>query len=149
MRWTAMLLGGLFAMTPLHAQVYEAAPGPYADIVADGAAKAQIVLPAEPTFLEDFAARELQSYVERISGATLPIVAEEDAAGGGFSFVLGATNAADAAGIVPDEDAMGRDGFTMRSEGDALVIRGRNDLGTLFGVYELLERHLGVRWYMP
>lgn len=136
-------------MTPTDARLYEPAPDPQAAIVTESAAVARILVSAEPSFLEDFAARELQDYILRISGASLPIVVEGEASADCFALAIGATNAADAAGIVPDERVMGRDGFTMRSDGEALVIRGSNDLGTLFGVYELLERHFGVRWYMP
>lgn len=149
MRRVIMLLGGLVVMAHADAALYEEAPGPRAEIVSEGVSAAQIVVPEEPTFLEDFAARELQAYVQRISGAELPIVGEGEADGDTFAISLGSTQSAEAAGIVPDEDTMGRDGFTMRSVDGGLIIRGRNDLGTLFGVYELLERHFGVRWYMP
>ncbi len=154
MRWMAVLMGGLATMTAVHGQavqgqLYKAAPGPHVQIVTDGSPAAQIVLPEAPTFLEEFAANELQDYVRRISGAELLVVGEEHADADSFTIALGSTNAAEAAGIEPDEETMGRDGFSMRSVGGALVIRGRNDLGTVFGVYELLERHFGVRWYMP
>jgi hypothetical protein len=52
-------------------------------------------------------------------------------------------------GIVPDEPATGRDGFMLRSVPNGLAVIGRNELGTLFGVYELLERYFDVRWFMP
>lgn len=39
-------------------------------------------------------------------------------------------------------------GEAVRSIPGGLIVLGRNDLGTLFGVYELLERYFDVRWFM-
>jgi hypothetical protein len=141
--------------------LYEPAREPFVDIVASGKAQARIVIPRNSTFLNEFAAAELQGFVERISGARLAIVKEGNGAGL-YSFFLGRTQkaavarqrrarplGASGARIEPDESLMGRDGFVLRSVPGGLVILGGNDRGTLFGVYELLERYFDVRWFMP
>lgn len=51
------------------------------DLVRDGGANSEIVLSATPARMTRFAASELQSYVERISGAKLPIVTEPSGEG--------------------------------------------------------------------
>jgi len=145
----AMLLGGLLLMTAATAALYEPAEEPFVDLVADGRPQAQIVTPDAPTDLEQFAASELQAYFEKMSGVGLPICKEGDDETAPYSFFLGMTRAAAQAGVTPDEQTMGRDGFELRSVPAGLVVLGRGDLGTLFGVYELLEHYFGVRWFMP
>jgi hypothetical protein len=142
-------LGGVLVMQSASAGLFKAPCGPFADVVRAGLPKAQIVLPAQSSYLEQFAAAELQTYLARISGAKLPVLAESEADGASFAFFLGNTRKAATAGVTPDEQRMGRDGFALRSVPGGLIVLGRNDLGTLFGVYELLERHFDVRWFMP
>ena len=129
--------------------LYPAPPGPFTQIARKGHPAAQIILPAQPTELETFAASELQNYLARISDAKLPIVKEGERTAHRRSIFLGRTAKAAAAGVVPAEAVMGRDGFTIRSVSGGLIVQGRNDLGTLFGICELLERQFDVRWFMP
>jgi hypothetical protein len=145
----AWFLGGVLILPSATAALYERQSGPFAHIVLSGQAKAQIVIPEEPSYLEECAATELQTYLAKESGAKLLVVKEGKAGVARFSFFLGATRKASTAGVVPDERRMGRDGFALRSVPDGLIVLGRNDLGTLFGVYELLERCFDVRWFMP
>jgi hypothetical protein len=142
-------LGGILAMGTACAALYPPAGKPFVEIASAGQANAQIVTPAEPTYLEGFAASELQGYLERISGARMPIVKEGARSELAYSFFVGATQRAAKARIKPDERTMGRDGFVLRSVRGGLIVFGRNDLGTVFGVYELLERYFDVRWFMP
>lgn len=71
---------------------------------------------------------------------------------------VGMTKAARRQGIVAEE--LPPEAFVMRSVGTDLIVVGEEDegdpvspknskSGTLFGVYELLERSLGVRWLWP
>lgn len=46
-------------------------------------------------------------------------------------------------------DGLDVDGYVISPYEDTLTIVGPSDWGTRYGVYELLERHLGVRWLMP
>lgn len=145
----AMALGGVLTLGTATAALYEPAEGPFVEIAANGQPKAQIVLPAEPTYLEEFAAAELQGCLARISGAKLPIVKDGEKRESAYSFFLGTTQKTAQVSIQANEETMGRDGFELRSLPRGLIVFGRTDLGTLFGVYELLERHFDVRWFMP
>lgn len=138
----------LLAATAHAAQLYPPAPPPYHTLVADGVPKAVIVLPQEASRIERFAAAELQQYIAKISGIELPIVAE-GAVTRGYRIFVGNTRALRSSKLRLNADNAGRDGFALLSNAHRLIIAGRGDLGTLFGVYELLERHLGVRWFMP
>ena len=131
------------------AALYESESTPFVEIVGGGKTRAQIVTPIEPTYLEQFAATELQSYLKKISGVQIAIIKETDCGKLPYSFFIGATKKAAEVGIEASEEAMGRDGFELRSIADGIIIRGRVDLGTVFGVYELLERYFDVRWFMP
>ena len=131
------------------AELYEPAGEPFVAVVVAGQPQAQIVVPARPASLEEFAASELQAYLARISGAELPVVEESQRDATQFAFFLGNTRKSKKSGIVASEKTMGRDGFALQSVENGLIVLGRNDLGTLFGVYELLERYFDVRWFMP
>ena len=135
--------------------------------VREGEARAVIVASTDVPPLARFAARELQAYVKRATAAELPIVADLPA-DGTASLVVGNGSAARSLGV--SADGLPWDGFVCKSCGPHLVILGRDDptadpesdlpkiagihkykvqMATVFGVYEFLERYLGVRWYLP
>ncbi len=129
--------------------LYEPATGPFVVLVKSGKPKSLIIIPAEPTFVEEYAASELQKYFEGISGVKVPISRENGTGYNVYSIYIGKTRKLTEAGIRMDEEKMGRDGFEIKSLPDGLIIVGKNDLGTVFGIYELLERYFDVRWFMP
>jgi len=99
------------------------------------------------------AAADLQLYVEKITGAKLAIVSDEEKTSGA-RILVGSSAATEAlkVAIPTGRTAAGRDeGFVIVASGDNLVLAG-NDTdpyhGTEYAVYEFLERQ-GVRWFMP
>ncbi len=141
----AVLLFGPIAPGAL----YQPASEPFTTIAAEGQTRAQIIVPDRPAYLEQFAASELQAVFEKISGVKLPVLEESQQNDAVYCILLGNTQKSKNLGISLDEETAGRDGFTLRSIPNGLVVVGRNDLGTLFGVYELVERYFDVRWFMP
>ncbi|MFQ5809398.1 MAG: DUF4838 domain-containing protein, partial [Armatimonadota bacterium] len=125
---------------------YPPMKGPFHPLVEDGRAAACIVLPDEASDVEEFAAAELAGYIERISGARLLVC--RGAPPEGYPVLLGRA-AVRRERDTRDLAALGPDGFVIRSSAKRLLIAGGSDLGTLFGVYHLLEKYLGVRWFMP
>lgn len=127
-------------------------------VVTDGRAQAVIVTAARPLPVARYAAEELAWHIERATGVALPIVSEDvvPAEPAGRIYV-GATEAAAEAGI--DAAALEGEETVMRTAGNALFIVGQDEdgdplandtnAGTLWGVYELLERELGVVWMWP
>jgi hypothetical protein len=132
-----------------------------------GQSRYTIVLPKEAIPAERYAAEELQRYMERMSGAKLAIVTD-DAAPGSHEIWLGdnahlraglpgSSGAEPQSSATPGQDrpkaidfaALGRDGFTLRTAGNHLLIAGGRPRGTLNGVYVLLEEKWGVRWFAP
>jgi hypothetical protein len=131
------------------------------DLVLDGRAAAAIVVPDDPLPVVKAAAEELRYHVERASGARLSVIREAEATGKGPRVLLGACRAARELGIPPK--TITPNGFVIRCVGDRLFLAGddspgepfwvqhgnRTRVGTLFAVYEFLQRQLGVRWLWP
>jgi hypothetical protein len=51
--------------------------------------------------------------------------------------------------ISVDFQRLGAEGYVLLTKGKHLVIAGGEPRGTLYGVYGLLEDHLGCRWFTP
>lgn len=127
-------------------------------LVRDGEPRAAIVIPDEPLASERFAAEELQTYLERMSGARLEIRPESHRSAGA-AITVGATS--DVPDHLMDELAVEECVIRTVSPRHLMIVGGREppivdskgkswvrDRGTLYGVYELLHM-LGVRWYDP
>ena len=112
-------------------------------IVEDGASDYVIVTADDADECIMTAVNELQTYVEKISGAKLDYVNESSFAGG-KAIILGNTDIASA-----DTSGLKEDGFRLYSDGEHFVISGSTSRGTLYGVYTFLEEYLGVRWFTP
>jgi hypothetical protein len=96
---------------------------------------------------EKLAAEELQSVIEKISGARLSIVrAEKFEVPEGPAILLGATLAR-RANLGRRLDKLADDGLICTVKGSSLILTGRRARGTLYAVYTFLES-LGCRWVM-
>ena len=152
------LLAALAALPAGAAPAAEQAEG--IPLVKDGQPNAVIVTPGEPNAVVRYAAQELNYHLARATGAKLPVVAEGAIPPGAAAVrvYLGDTRAARAAGI-DSAGSLPAETFVLRARDNALIIAGRDaegdpldrdtPAGTLFGVYEWLERDLGVRWMWP
>ena len=138
----AVLLPGRIAV----AQEKKEKQQPTVALVVDGRARATIVLPDKPGKPLVFAAKQLQQYVQKISGALLPIASEQDKVSGNRILLWPKGTPAEAGLAVPED--LGEEEYLISTTGSDLVIGGGSDLGTFFGVCGLLEDHLGVRWYV-
>ncbi len=129
-------------------------------LVQDGTVKTVVVTSDDPSRVAVYAAEEFVRHVEMATGKRLDVVAESQVPEGYASRVLiGSTRAATEAGITVDE--LAHDAFILRTVGNDLYILGResksfsplsrwnNFSGTMYGVTEVLERFLGVRWLWP
>lgn len=108
-------------------------------LVRAGRALGVIVAPGDPAGLE------LQEYLRRVTGAVVPIVAKSPRGRPSVHIgVVGQPPVAGWSGVAPP-----RDGFVIDPRGRDLFIVGGDARGALYGVYDLLETELGVRWFMP
>lgn len=150
-RWPTIV--ALCVLGLVSALVAHTAPGAELTLVEGGRSKATIVIAADAGEKVKSAAGELQAYLEKISGAKLPIVTDGQNPSGTLVLV-GKSRLTDAVGVkTPSGLTGGRrdEGFVIAAKGDRLVLAGNNDgpyHGTQYAVYDLL-RSLGVRWFMP
>ena len=105
-----------------------------------------IILPESPSPVENYAAETLAKYLEKITGRAYRIVQSAVPQKGGIC--IGPELAAKGLGKLPplsDEGSLGQ------SRGGTLFLTGpaENARGTLYAVYEFLERECGVRFYTP
>lgn len=136
-------------------------------IVTNGAPAATIVVPAAPGPAW-FAAGELREHVRAITGAELPVV-KDGAPVEGTRIEIGDTAAARAAGL--GSALFKEQEYAIAFRGNVLFLAGADPalnaaqtnspldftkrpgwytpMGSLYAVYDLLERYCGVRWYFP
>lgn len=125
----------------------------------------EIVVAADAPKTVRFAAEEMQALLSQAFGESVPLVGSPTK--GKRGIFLGDSAAARAAGI--DVARLPRDGYRIKTAKNAVFIAGRDDpgvdafaraksdgvsnlyyeRGTLFGVYEFLERFAGMRFYFP
>lgn len=117
-------------------------------LAAGGATSYRIVVAADASLPTRHAAEELRAFLGKISGADFPIVAD-DAPRGPAEILVGDSAHLRALDAAVDFAALGREGYVLRTLGRHLVIAGGEPRGTLYGVYGLLEDHLGCRWFTP
>ena len=108
-------------------------------------AATMLVTPDQPTENETAAADLLQTYLRRAFAgqAGFEIVRESQAPAAGTRVLLGATRGA------PDIQGVYRDGFVISAGGNQVAIRGGGDPGTFYGASRFLDRHAGIRFYLP
>ena len=130
-------------------------------VVEDGENRAVIVAATGESHAQQ-AAAAIQNYVEKISGATIPVFEEgqeQPAAAARVTLYIGHTEAAKNAGIdIPAghdptirADAFEEEGYVLKTVGNDIFIGGNSDgsyRGTIYGAYAFLEK-LGCRWYFP
>lgn len=119
------------------------------NIVKNAKAVCSVVLPASPTPREALAAEELVEYIRKISGVTLPLSDQ-----GENKIIIGEPKRNPFAASVmtqDDFDALvpGPEGFIIDIREHTLLLAGSSgnaleqERGTLYAVYEFLERFLG------
>ncbi len=96
---------------------------------------------------QKYAAEELQTYMEKLTG-TKPQIVTDDTPLPKQAILIGETRyTAKLIGDKANVADLGDDGFRLKTAGPHLVILGGPVRGTLYGVYEILERFGGCRWY--
>ena len=141
-------------------------------LVKAGEPRADIILAKQPTRSAQLAARELQTHLRLISGATLPIHRTGEAVSDDrLPIFVGESAATRLRGLTSHDFSVQQ--RLVRVNEKRIILLGRDDpdrgrityekngawpgfragtcfyrLGTLDAVYDALERFCGVRWYM-
>jgi len=117
-------------------------------VALDGRAQTRIVVAENASVSTRYAAEELGRFLGQITGAEIPI-ANDSGDMGEAEIIVGDNAHLRTLGTGIDLSGLGKEGYVLRSVGRHLVIAGGEPRGTLYGVYGLLEEHLGCRWFMP
>ena len=115
-------------------------------LLRGGKSNSQIVVSAEASSSEQTAARELQQYIQQVSGVELPVTSDLKVRG--RSIYVG-YNERVAALTGAQKPAKDDESFTYRTVGHNLLIWGGSQRGSMYGVFTFLERELGIHWLTP
>ena len=113
-------------------------------IAKDKESVLSVVIPAKASKVERTAAEELCLYLQKATGAVLPVVSEEAVSGN--AIYVGHTRYA--AAIAPL--CTGEEQWYIRAHNGNLVISGGRtpvERGLIYGVFHFLEDILGIRWW--
>ena len=117
-------------------------------LVKNGRSTATIVISSAASEAEQYAANELQKYIEKMSSAKLPLQTDAETAPGNLIFVGNSQSDFLKKNNIVIADALGEQDFVIRTVGNKLLLVGGGDWGTVYAVYAFLET-LGCRWFMP
>ncbi len=114
-------------------------------LTRDGEGKCTIVTGKDATEAEKYAADELQTHIKQMSGCKLELKT------GGICetpmILVGPSEALDKVEPELELESMGKEELVIRTKGPHLILAGGRPRGTLYAVYEFLEKYLGCRWY--
>lgn len=130
-------------------------------IVENKKAKAIVVIADDPSRMASYAAEEFVLHVKKATGVQLSIVPESKVKKQKQDKIfIGNSKSVSDQNI--DTEKLGPDVFVLKTKGNNLYVAGKEKKeadpmdeekhslsGTLFGVYELLERYLHVKWLWP
>ena len=113
-------------------------------LVNDGQSEHTIVIATNSLPSQHYAAQELQTLLEQISGAKFLL---SDRPTEGPMILVGPSDTLNK--LLPDieYETLGEEGLVMTTVGPHLVLTGGPPRGTLYAVYEFLDRQLGCRWF--
>ena len=135
------------------------------NLIKNGKPNCNIVVPAGSSKVAIFAGKELQKFLRKSFGKKLPLTQQTES--NKISIIIASNKKAAEYGI--DVNKIPRDGFAIKTIGNKIIIAGQDDpevnpasalkqysmwkhyyqRSTLYGVYDFLERFIGVRFYFP
>jgi len=125
-------------------------------LVENGRATSVIVTNGRPTDGQALAAAEFQEHLRIMTGATIPIVKENELKPDRTKVIIlvGQGNLTKKRGV--KTGALEPETFVVKTVGDALILAGDDGggrknarAGTLWAVYDFLQDQLGCRWIWP
>lgn len=111
----------------------------------NGTSDYTIVAGSEPTPAEQLAVEEFRTHLTQITGCDIPC--KTDVVMESPMIIVGPGKALTE--IAPDLDweALDKEELVIRTKGKHLILVGGRPRGTLYAVYEFLEKYLNCRWY--
>lgn len=127
-------------------EIPEAESEQQVNLVWEGKSNYAIIYGKDATASEKTAAKELQKYLKKMTGAELWLADDASEPEGEYEILVGKTNREENGGYSVDREDLGTDGFEIKWAGKKLIIAGGEVRGTLYGVYDFLEQ-LGCRFF--
>ncbi|MFC1490783.1 DUF4838 domain-containing protein [Candidatus Latescibacterota bacterium] len=117
-------------------------------LVRNSRSKHRIVIAqnASPSIIHG--AIELQTHLYKMTGSELPIVTDSFPLREN-EIIIGNNSHLEKIGVDIDFESLGDEGYALKTVGSYIVIAGGDLRGTMYGVFGLLEDHLGCRWFTP
>ncbi len=113
-------------------------------LVREGQSDYTIVIDQRCSPSERHGAEELQMFLEQICGAKLPISRIPVS---GPMILVGRSKVLDRLPVDIDFEALGNEGFVIKTVGPHLVLAGGRLRGSMYACYEFLDKYLGCRWF--
>ena len=117
------------------------------DLAHRGRIDYRIVVSDTASYVTLYAALELQEFLYRMTGAEFPLVSDRLPAGR-HEIVLGESDRLRRLAPYLSLKGLGDEGYILRTAGPHILIAGGDARGTLYGVYDFLDR-FGCRWFTP
>lgn len=108
-------------------------------VVEDARAKLSLVVPEDAPTCWKYAAGEFARWTKEVTGVELPVGAKPVSGLTPFSCRF----------LPPGDTSVRFDGFRLSRTEAGVVLSVRETDAVLFGVYYLLSRYAGIRWYHP
>lgn len=116
------------------------------DLVRSGNSDYSIVIPADASETLQFAADELVSVFKQSTGVQLPVINDLSVTGLNGKYLSVGDTVLKTQADVSTED-LTDDAFIITLRDNTLIMAGGGDTGSLYAVYEFLERELGYKFY--
>ncbi len=118
-------------------------------IIADGSkSNYRIVVALDASVQVSYAAKELQQYIEEMTGARLPIVTDDNSLVV-KEIMVGFSRHTSRVHPKLKKESFKPEEFAIKTVGESLIIAGGVPRGTLYGVVSLLTDEWGCRWFSP
>ena len=116
---------------------------------SDGKTDYRIVIPEDASSEIKFAASEIAYFVEQTTGVKMKTTTDTQVGTSAAQKLLsvGDTKQAQTAGISAPESEYGTEGYVVKTVDNAVFFVGGGNKGSLFSVYEFVERVLGAKVY--
>ncbi|MFA6930082.1 MAG: DUF4838 domain-containing protein [Lentisphaeria bacterium] len=115
-------------------------------IIDNGKSDYVIAIPLAASIQERFVGNELASHLEKISGVKLEIAKENILPTGKKIISIGNTSFSQKAGI--DQSTLQDEEIIIRTTSEEnLILSGGRLRGTMYAVYDFLEKQLGCHWF--
>ena len=117
-------------------------------VANNGSSEYRIVVSDTSSPSTVYGAGELQKFLEEMTGAEIPIIFDLEPMTD-REIIIGNNSHLQKLNQTIDFDELGDEGYVLRTVGKHIIIAGGELRGNMYGVYGLLEDHLGCRWFTP